>query len=223
MRADPVSHSLSNSLSQLSFVDIIINSFLSTSPTSSGRYAGPVWVSRKNIQGRANAAIRQRRPTDRTSFRRNVRTSGKGMKFRSAFCVRCAALCPRAQGGIRLAKRGSRARRVPAWSMWMTRANPYRSEAAKDRSHCSVARAVEGSIQIHVRSHFDPHYSGPTQTHAKAFDGSRRSVAWNSCKHKVNKKEMHIKLLSSTRKIETTDKWRSFSGFIDTCGVNFSR
>ena len=46
-------------------------------PAGSGRYSGRVPVSRKNVQGRANAACRQRRPTDRTSFRRNVRTLGE--------------------------------------------------------------------------------------------------------------------------------------------------
>ena len=68
----------------------------------SGRYSGRVPVSRKNVQGRANAACRQRSPTDRTSFRRNVRTLEEKVKHRSVFIAPHAALCPRAQGGIQV-------------------------------------------------------------------------------------------------------------------------
>ena len=59
-------------------------------PVGSGRYSGRVPASRKNVQGRANAACRQRSPTDRTSFRRNVRTLGEkgeaSERFHRAAC-----------------------------------------------------------------------------------------------------------------------------------------
>ena len=111
-------------------------------------------VSRKNVQGRANAACGQRRPTDKTSFRRNGSTSEKkvesGVLGDSSRLDPHAALSSRAQSGTEAENdgtghRGAHGSLRGAAVLFLTTAVPGGLSLAQNRvseGHSLKARAA---------------------------------------------------------------------------------